>query len=59
MYHKYYLQNTPTMMLQLLCEYNWDIRTWFSEFNVLPFVTKSITDFFSQMQTQRLSFWIL
>ncbi|CBK24017.2 uncharacterized protein [Blastocystis hominis] len=27
MYHKYYLQNTPTMMLQLLHEYNWDIRT--------------------------------
>ena len=40
MFHKYYLQNTPTVMLQLLYEYNWDIRTWFSEFNVLPFVTK-------------------
>ena len=59
MYHKYYLQNTPTMMLQLLHEYNWDIRTWFSEFNVLPFVTKWINDFFSQLQTQRLPFWIL
>lgn len=47
------------MMLQLLYEYNWDIRTWFSEFNVLPFVTKWINDFFSQLQTQRLSFWIL
>ena len=27
-------------MLQLLYEYNWDWKTWFSEFNVLPFVTK-------------------
>ena len=40
MYHKYYLQNTPTLMLQLLYEYNWDWKTWFSEFNILPFVTK-------------------
>ena len=39
-FHKYYLQNTPTVMLQLLYEYNWDWKTWFSEFNVLPFVTK-------------------
>lgn len=29
-------------MLQLLYEYNWDWKTWFSEFNVLPFVTKLI-----------------
>ena len=40
MFHKYYLQSTPTVMLQLLYEYNWDWKTWFSEFNVLPFVTK-------------------
>ena len=40
MFHKYYLQNTPTVMLQLLYEYNWDWKTWFSEFNILPFVTK-------------------
>ncbi|KAK8796009.1 hypothetical protein WA171_003973 [Blastocystis sp. BT1] len=39
-YHKYYLQNVPTLMLQLLYEYQWDWKTWFKEFNVLPFVTK-------------------
>ena len=39
-FHKFYLQNTPSLMLQLLYEYNWDWRTWFTEFNVLPFVTK-------------------
>ena len=42
MFHKYYLQNTPTVMLKLLYEYNWDWKSWFSEFNVLPFVTKSV-----------------
>lgn len=59
MYHKYYLQSTPTMMLQLLYEYNWDIRTWFSEFNVLPFVTKSIVDLFCEIQIKCLSLRIL
>lgn len=39
-YHKYYLQENPTIMLQLLYEYQWDWKTWFKEFNVLPFVTK-------------------
>ena len=30
-------------MLQLLYEYQWDWKTWFKEFNVLPFVTKWVS----------------